>query len=239
MSPSGRPATLFQLWIGVISLLVKTTKSLKQVLDGVSLHKSDKLYNVFNEMNSTVNWKFQIGYIVQHELVSTWISIHNWKSKVVTIEQIVHSNNVLQKADWMDSKTKSKAFEKLRSMTIVHPSIFETYTDNEIDEYYTNLEITPGDFLQTFVNITKFNEYQYKYTFRKPVNFSSWTQQLPPINVNAMNYVFTNRLYLSPAILQGIFFNESRPCYMNYGSVGYVIGHEFTHAFDNHGRYHD
>lgn len=94
----------------------------------------------------------------------------------------------------MDSKTKSKAFDKLRSMNIVHPNIFDSYTDNEIDEYFRNLEITPGDFLQSLLTITEFNKYNDKYAFGRPVNYSSWTQQLSPITVNAMNYVFNNSL---------------------------------------------
>ncbi|XP_043468691.1 neprilysin-2-like [Leptopilina heterotoma] len=148
-------------------------------------------------------------------------------------------NKVLQKADWMDLKTKSKALEKLRSMFIVNPSIFESYSDNEIDEYYTNLEIIPGDFLESFVKIKKYDKYQEKCEFRKPINYSSWTQHLNPAIVNAMNYIFNNSLILSPAIFQGIFFNENRPQYMNYGSLGYVIGHELTHAFDILGRKYD
>lgn len=37
------------------------------------------------------------------------------------------------------------------------------------------------------------------------------------------------------AILQEKFFNNDRPQYMNYGAIGFVVGHEMTHGFDNDG----
>lgn len=36
-----------------------------------------------------------------------------------------------------------------------------------------------------------------------------------------------------------MFFNAERPHYLNYGAMGFIIGHEITHGFDDEGRQFD
>ncbi|XP_043465937.1 neprilysin-2-like isoform X2 [Leptopilina heterotoma] len=149
-------------------------------------------------------------------------------------------NATLTNTDWLDDKTKERALEKLASMFVVNPNIYNFYTDEELDEFYSNLEETYNDdYLQSMINVKLFNKYNENNLFGKAKNKTSWRNQLNPSNVNAKHIFTNNSIAISPALLRGIFFNENRPRYMNYGSLGYIIGHEITHAFDNNGRNYD
>ena len=46
-------------------------------------------------------------------------------------------------------------------------------------------------------------------------------------------------MIIPAAMAQGHFFNFKRPMYLNFGSLGTIIGHELTHGFDNNGRHFD
>ncbi|KAI4465580.1 zinc metalloprotease family m13 neprilysin-related [Holotrichia oblita] len=70
---------------------------------------------------------------------------------------------------------------------------------------------------------------------RLPVNKTHWTQHSDCAVVNAYYNRIENSIYFPAGILQGVYFNEGRPNYMNYGGIGCVITHEITHAFDIQG----
>ena len=44
---------------------------------------------------------------------------------------------------------------------------------------------------------------------------------------------------LPAGILQGEFYNEYRPQHLNFGRIGWLIGHEISHGFDDLGRQFD
>ncbi|OUM67693.1 hypothetical protein PIROE2DRAFT_4748, partial [Piromyces sp. E2] len=57
--------------------------------------------------------------------------------------------------------------------------------------------------------------------------------------VNAYYDILYNSINFPAAILLPPFYSASGQDYFSYGSIGSIIGHELTHAFDNNGRLYD
>ncbi|XP_015511770.2 neprilysin-2 isoform X1 [Neodiprion lecontei] len=146
---------------------------------------------------------------------------------------------ILEKVEWMDEKTRKAALEKAASMAthIAYPD--ELLDDKKLEEFYDGLELNPDDYIGSILNLTLFGtEYSFG-RLRKPVNKSDWVSHGRPAIVNAFYSSIENSIQFPAGILQGTFFSNDRPRYMNYGAIGFVIGHEITHGFDDQGRQFD
>ncbi|XP_077302517.1 M13 family metallopeptidase neprilysin 2 isoform X2 [Arctopsyche grandis] len=147
--------------------------------------------------------------------------------------------NILEDVDWMDDKTKKSAVDKAGSMAthIAYPQ--ELLENEKLTEFYSELEISPDTYLESVLNLTLFGTgYSFKQ-LRKPVNKTDWIRHGRPAIVNAFYSSIENSIQFPAGILQGVFFSSQRPRYMNYGAIGFVIGHEITHGFDDQGRQFD
>ncbi|XP_011257048.1 neprilysin-2 isoform X1 [Camponotus floridanus] len=143
---------------------------------------------------------------------------------------------ILKKVDWMDEKTRANALEKAADMTshIAYPD--ELLDNKKLDEFYDGLELNSADYLGSILNLTIFGTNFSFGRLRKPVNKTEWITHGRPAIVNAFYSSIENSIQFPAGILQGTFFSNDRPRYMNYGAIGFVIGHEITHGFDDQGR---
>uniref|UniRef100_A0A4Y0BJM9 Neprilysin, neutral endopeptidase 2 n=1 Tax=Anopheles funestus TaxID=62324 RepID=A0A4Y0BJM9_ANOFN len=148
--------------------------------------------------------------------------------------------DILKKVDWMDEVTRASALEKVSAMAthIGYPD--ELMDDGKIAEYYKDLEFQPdSNYLNTILHIKKFDTTKAFKKLRMPVNKTDWITHSKPAIVNAFYSSIENSIQFPAGILQGQFFSYDRPKYMNYGAIGFVIGHEITHGFDDQGRQFD
>ncbi|XP_031357059.1 neprilysin-2-like isoform X2 [Photinus pyralis] len=161
------------------------------------------------------------------------------KSKNNIIDIIFDVKNAfigsVTKLDWMDDDTQKMAVEKARKIVnhVAYPH--ELLNDTKIEEFYAKLE--PADNLLDFhFNQRKFDKDFTVASLRNPMNKGDWTRYASSTAVNAFYRPSENSIELPAGILQDVYFDKDRPQYLNYGGIGFIIGHEITHGFDDQGR---
>ena len=132
--------------------------------------------------------------------------------------------------EWMSAETKLKAIEKLTKMTvkIAYPDKWKDYSALEVKAIEDG-----GSYFQNTVNIAKWNFDENMGKIGKPVDRSEWG--MAPQIVNAYFNPVNNEIVFPAAILQPPFYNYQADEAVNYGGISAVIGHEFSHGFDDQG----
>ncbi|XP_061704428.1 neprilysin-2 isoform X3 [Cydia pomonella] len=145
----------------------------------------------------------------------------------------------LEEVEWMDERTRRAALDKADAMAshIAYPS--EMLDDEKLINFYGGLEMSSDKLMESVLNLTLFGTEYLFGKLREPVNKTDWVTHGRPAIVNAFYSSIENSIQFPAGILQGAFFSAKRPAYMNYGAIGFVIGHEITHGFDDQGRQFD
>ncbi len=136
----------------------------------------------------------------------------------------------LQKLEWMTDATRAKALAKFDRFTqkIGHPEKFRDYS---------SVEIRRDDFVGNVKRAAIFESNRDLGRIGKPVDKTEW--RMTPQTVNAYANPTQNEIVFPAAILQPPFFDTEMDDAVNYGGIGFVIGHEITHHFDDQGRKFD
>ena len=146
---------------------------------------------------------------------------------------------ILDEVGWMDEKTREMAKLKLKAMKshIGYPA--ELLDITKLEDHYNSLELAENKYFENVLDLTIFGT-DYSFSkLRKKVNKTDWVHHGRPAVVNAFYSPLENSIQFPAGILQGVFFSSERPLYMNYGAIGWVIGHEITHGFDDQGKQFD
>lgn len=131
---------------------------------------------------------------------------------------------------WMSPATKQKAHEKLKAFT---------YKIGFPDQWKSleGLVIDPTDLMGNLNRLERYNFEENMAKAGQPVDKSEW--YMGAHMVNAYYNPSFNEIVFPAGILQPPFFDPSADEAVNYGAIGAVIGHEFTHGFDDQGRKYD
>ena len=136
----------------------------------------------------------------------------------------------LQTLAWMSPATRQAAITKLAAFAnkIGYPDKWRDYS---------SLHVEHRPFVQNFLEASAFDVQRRLKKLGHPVDRTEFT--MTPPTVNAYYNGSMNEIVFPAGILQPPFFDPQADDATNYGGIGYVIGHEMTHGFDDQGRKFD
>ncbi|MEX2485581.1 MAG: M13 family metallopeptidase, partial [Brumimicrobium sp.] len=128
--------------------------------------------------------------------------------------------------EWMTDDTKEEALLKLEAIgrKLGYPDEWKDIS---------KLNIVPDNYIQNVDQCAFFSRMRNLEKLNKPVDKEEWG--MPAHMVNAYYHPLLNEIAFPAGIMQPPFFDVNAEDAVNYGSIGMVIGHEFTHGFDDMG----
>eukprot|EP01111_Echinosteliopsis_oligospora_P003459 TRINITY_DN1545_c0_g1_i1.p1 TRINITY_DN1545_c0_g1~~TRINITY_DN1545_c0_g1_i1.p1 ORF type:complete len:670 (+),score=176.80 TRINITY_DN1545_c0_g1_i1:110-2011(+) len=178
-------------------------------------------YYVHNELTDYV------GLILSYEIINGDV-YDDIRNMTEGIQQAFGAS--LKNLTWLDPVSLANVTEKLSLVLqiIGHPNVLDKYTDLDVDNmrfYHNSFAISA---VQTAYNLNQ--------AF-VPFNRSDF--QFDPLIVNAFYDPITNTINFPAGILESPMFSARLPKLFQYSRLGYVVGHENTHGFDNQGSHYD
>ena len=149
---------------------------------------------------------------------------------------------MLDEQTWMDYRTKTKAIRKIDQIAPHVAYAKEIMDKKHIDEYYNGLYLTRYSEDSFLKNIFKLKKFIYDYNiqeFRNRIDKRSWKTHGGAAFVHSSYSREENSLQIPAGMLQGVFSSQDIPLYLQYGAIGFDIGHEITHALDDEGIQYD
>ena len=110
------------------------------------------------------------------------------------------------------------------------------YPDKWLD--YSSIKSRKDDLIHNIVELNKYaSARQRKKLEDKVVDREEWGY--PPQQINAYYDPQNNKFVILAAILNQPFFDVNADDAVNYGGIGFIIGHEMGHGFDDQGSQFD
>ncbi|RHY26144.1 hypothetical protein DYB25_009859 [Aphanomyces astaci] len=136
----------------------------------------------------------------------------------------------LDSAEWLDDPTRANAQDKLSKLTHLLGGPKNPKT-------YPTLTFDPKAYIGNLNKVSAFDTTFNLALIDTAVDKHLWNKLA--LALNGYYQPSKNRIVIPAAYLQPPFFDAKADPSANYGAIGFIIGHEISHGFDNRGRRYD
>ncbi|CAN8027950.1 unnamed protein product [Ixodes persulcatus] len=138
-----------------------------------------------------------------------------------------------QGKSWMDLDTRTRAVDRLADLGRFVGRPDNLTTAEMLNQHYSFLATAEGPYATMLEATRDAQSARNKDLLKSPtLFFPAINIELPTILVNAFYVPIYHIMVIPPAIMFAPFYKSGLPLAFSYGSLGHVIGHEITHAFD-------
>ena len=221
-----------------LSLLKEYTKL--KILENYSPYLSENYSNIIYELNnklSGINKSKDTKEDIANRIIYNYFTNDidkQYKEKYLTKEEYKYIENMIKdiinyyykdidNLNWLSNKTKEKAKTKLKNIKIN----IGMQDNNNYSKYYNLKE--NNSLIENIISIgNTINNYEIS-----KLNSNKIEVEIPETTVNAYYNPKDNSINFPTASLT--LFDINNNYYENLGTIGMIIAHEITHAFDSNG----
>lgn len=207
-----------------------------KILQTYAVYTTENYETIFTKLNKNLLGKEytreETAYDLIKQIYPNEIS-KNYNNKYLTEDtknyisnltnEIIKEYEDMINTSWMDNETKSKAVTKLNNIKI---NIGTSYI-KDLSSYYdfdSNISLVK--------NIINLNKVMRTASYEM-LDTTTTTNALPDYTFNAYYDVTSNSINILTGSTKVI--KDINNKYENLGSIGFIIAHEISHAFDNNG----
>lgn len=145
-------------------------------------------------------------------------------------------HGVIESADFLSDETREKAIEKLDAIDkqILYPDDWSKYATEDLN---FKSKDDGGTLWDAMKSIKAYSLKEDVKDYSEPVDKAKWDD--PPNMFNCFYYLNKNAIFIYGAFCRGAIYNSEMSDEELYGKIGWVVGHEISHAFDSRGAQFD
>ncbi|XP_067118401.1 neprilysin-1-like isoform X1 [Centruroides vittatus] len=161
-----------------------------------------------------------------------------WQSKLNDVVEnlSISLRQILKKQNWIDKDTKKFLLDKQKEMAAIYDYPKWINDPSNIEKFYESFPEVTNDPLENYLLMVQFARRENLLFITNENNRLKWPL-LVGISASTLNAYYLkgfNTVMLPFVLKHPKIFNQQRPNYLNYGSVGMIIGHEMGHGFDKY-----
>ncbi|KAI6198498.1 Phosphate-regulating neutral endopeptidase [Aphelenchoides besseyi] len=202
-------------------------------LDGSS-HKSERLDDCYDQIVSI------FPLVSDHLYAKKYLSKKTVSIMNGMIEDLRSGMMDMFKGEkWMAKKSKGYAIQKVKKMRKIVGIVEDAKDEKKLDARYKGIQLSATESYRKMS--AKVKQYTFQQALQQLINpqLATQSESMRSTDVNAMHVWEENLIFMSAAILQSPFLDPAQPAAVNYGSIGFIVGHEMTHGFDTGGSQYD